>query len=357
MWRYGHLLPMGDQRMAVRLGEGYTPLLPARHIGQALGMSHLFIKDESVNPTGSFKARGLCVAVSRALELGGKEVAIPSAGNAAGAMAAYAARAALKAHVFMPQDVPLPFRQECMALGAEVTLVQGSIADCSRQVQLEAERHGWAVLSTLKEPYRLEGKKTMGFELAEQLNWKLPDVIIYPTGGGTGLIGMWKAFAELEQLGWIDASRPRMVSVQAEGCAPIVRAFHHGEERATPWEHPRTVALGLCVPSAIGDAIMLGVLRESKGTAVAVSDAELIRGQMHMSRLEGICACPEGGATLAALESLLRTGWVSPEEHVILFNTATGLKYPVALENKDTSHSRYHPNNGDDRMKGETEWQ
>jgi threonine synthase len=293
-----------------------------------MGLPHLYIKDEGLNPTGSFKARGLCMAVSRAWELGVKEVIIPSAGNAAGAMAAYAAKAGLGAHVFMPTDVPQPFRLECQALGADVTLVEGLITDCGREAQKGVEQHGWFAVSTLKEPYRLEGKKTMGYELAEQFKWHLPDVIIYPTGGGTGLIGMWKAFAELEELGWIDGHRPRMVAVQSEGCAPIPRAFHAGDEFATSWEGAHTVAAGLRVPSAVGDFLMLRALRESSGTGVTVSDTELVAAQMRMSSLEGVFACPEGGATLAALEKLLIEGWISPQDRIVLFNTGTGLKYP-----------------------------
>lgn len=332
LWRYSKVLPVRDERKAIQLGEGYTPLIHARRLGQALGLSQLYIKDESLNPTGSFKARGLCVAVSRAWELGVEEVAIPSAGNAAGAMAAYAARAGLRTHVFMPTDVPLPFRLECEAFGADVTLVEGLITDCGPKVRQGAKQYGWFDMSTLKEPYRLEGKKTMGYELAEQFNWHLPDVIIYPTGGGTGLIGMWKGFAELEELGWIDSHRPRMVAVQSEGCAPIPRAFQTGDEFATPWERARTVAAGLRVPAAVGDFLMLRALRESRGTAVAVSDAALVAAQKRMSRLEGIFACPEGGATLAALEKLLIVGWISPDERIVLFNTGTGLKYPGVFQ-------------------------
>jgi threonine synthase len=328
LWRYREVLPVRDESKAVKLGEGYTPLFHAQRLGQALDLPHLYIKDEGLNPTGSFKARGLCMAVSRAWELGVKEVVIPSAGNAAGAMAAYAAKAGLGAHVFMPADVPQPFRLECQALGADVTLVEGLITDCGHEAQKGVEQHGWFAVSTLKEPYRLEGKKTMGYELAEQFKWHLPEVIIYPTGGGTGLIGMWKAFAELGELGWIDDHRPRMVAVQAEGCAPIPRAFHAGDEFATPWEGAHTVAAGLRVPSAVGDFLMLRVLRESGGTGVAVSDAALVAAQMRMSSLEGVFACPEGGATLAALEKLLAEGWISPRDRIVLFNTGTGLKYP-----------------------------
>lgn len=328
LWRYREVLPVREASAAISLGEGYTPLLHAPRLGAELGLRSLYIKDEAVNPTGSFKARGLCLAISRAWELGVREVVIPSAGNAAGAMAAYAARAGMKAHVFMPVDVPLPFRQECHALGASVTLVEGLITDCGREAARATQEHGWFPLSTLKEPYRLEGKKTMGYELAEQFSWQLPDVIIYPTGGGTGLIGMWKAFEEMEELGWIDGYRPRMVAVQSKGCAPIPRAFHAGADFATPWEAASTVAAGLRVPAAIGDFLMLRALRESNGTAVAVSDQELVQGQMRMSSREGTFACPEGGATLAALERLLAEGWVRPDERIVLFNTGTGLKYP-----------------------------
>lgn len=328
LWRYREVLPVQDDSKAIKLGEGYTPLLHAGRLGDALGLPHLYIKDEGLNPTGSFKARGLCMAVSCAWELGVEEVAIPSAGNAAGAMAAYAARAGLRAHVSMPADVPQPFLLECQALGADITLVEGLITDCGREVQKGVEQHGWFAVSTLKEPYRLEGKKTMGYELAEQFNWNLPDVVIYPTGGGTGLIGMWKAFAELGELGWIGSHRPRMVAVQAEGCAPIPRAFHAGDEFAAPWEGAHTVAAGLRVPSALGDFLMLRALRESDGTGVTVSDPALVAAQMRMSSLEGIFACPEGGATLAALEKLLAEGWISPQERIVLFNTGTGLKYP-----------------------------
>jgi threonine synthase len=331
LWRYREMLPLRDPGNAVSLGEGYTPLLHARALGQALGLPELYIKEEGLNPTGSFKARGLCVAVSRARELGIREVAIPSAGNAAGAMAAYAARAGLPAHVFMPADVPEPFRLECLALGARVNLVDGLITDCGREAAERAAEHGWFVMSTLKEPYRLEGKKTMGYELAEQFAWKLPDVVIYPTGGGTGLIGMWKGFDELEALGWIDQYRPRLVAVQAAGCAPIPKAFDAGDEFAAPWDGAHTVAAGLRVPSAVGDFLILRALRETSGTAVVVSDEELVSAQQRMSQLEGIFACPEGGATLAALEKLQAQGWVSPDERIVLFNTGTGLKYPGVL--------------------------
>lgn len=328
LWRYRELLPVESDEYIVSLREGFTPLIHAQRLGQTLGMPRLFIKDEGVNPTGSFKARGLTMAISRAKELGVTEVVVPSAGNAAGAMAAYAARAGMKAHVFMPKDVPLPFRMECAAYGADVTLVDGLITDCGKRAHAGALEHGWFDVSTLKEPYRLEGKKTMGYELAENFGWRVPDVVIYPTGGGTGLIGMWKAFSELESLGWIDGKRPRMISVQAEGCAPIPRAFSAGKEFAASWKGAHTVAAGLRVPQAIGDFLILRALRESNGTAVAVSDEALIAAQYEMTRNEGIFACPEGGAALAALNQLLSQGLIAREETVVLFNTGTGLKYP-----------------------------
>ncbi|HDL85932.1 MAG TPA: threonine synthase, partial [Candidatus Acetothermia bacterium] len=328
LWRYRELLPVREDANIVSLGEGYTPLIHAARSGARLGMERLFIKDEGLNPTGSFKARGLCMAISRAKELGVTEVVIPSAGNAAGAMSAYAARAGMKAHVFMPSDVPLPFRLECAAYGADVHLIDGLITDCGREAHAQAEKNRWFDVSTIKEPYRVEGKKTMGYELAEQFNWILPDVVIYPTGGGTGLIGMWKAFDEMRELGWIDGVLPRMVCVQADGCAPIPRALAAGDEFASPWEDAHTVAAGLRVPQAIGDFLILRAIRESNGTAIAVSDNALIVSQRAMATEEGIFACPEGGATLAALENLLNSGAIARNETVVLFNTGTGLKYP-----------------------------
>jgi threonine synthase len=327
LWRYHELLPVRDPHYILRLGEGWTPLVRAARLGRAVDFERLYIKDEGLNPTGSFKARGLGVAVSRACELGVTAVSIPSAGNAAGAMSAYAALAGMEAHVFMPQDVPPLFVAECRALGAEVTLVEGLITDCGRVAAEGVRRLGRFDVSTLKEPYRLEGKKTMGYELAEQLGWTLPDVIVYPTGGGTGLIGMWKAVDELERLGWIGAERPRMVSVQSEGCAPMVRAFHEGQEFATPWQDAHTVADGLRVPAAVGDFLILRALRESGGTAVAVADAEMIEAANLMGRTQGIFPCPEGGATLAAFRHLRAQGWIGDDETVVLFNTGGGLKY------------------------------
>jgi len=327
LWRYRELLPIRDPKHELCLGEGYTPLIRARRLGEHLGFDNLYIKDESLNPTGSFKARGLGVAVSRAHELGVRSVSIPSAGNAAGAMSAYAALAGMHAQVFMPKDVPLPFVAECRALGAEVTLVDGLITDCGR-VAAESRRSSGAFdISTLKEPYRLEGKKTMGYEIAEQLDWSLPDVIIYPTGGGTGLIGMWKAFEEMESLGWIDSRRPRMVVVQADGCAPMVRAHLSGAVFAVPWVGARTIADGLRVPAAVGDFLILRALRESQGTAIAVSDEEMLEAAGTMGCLEGLFTCPEGAATLVAFQKLRDSGWVADNDRVVLFNTGSGLKY------------------------------
>jgi threonine synthase len=327
MWRYREVLPVRDDAAILCLGEGWTPLARASRLGQQIGCANTWIKDESLNPTGSFKARGLSAAVSRAYELGARELAIPSAGNAAGAMSAYAALAGLPAHVFMPADVPAAFRAECKALGARVTLVDGLINDCGVKVREGAAEHGWFDVSTLKEPYRIEGKKTMGYELAEQLGWALPDVIIYPTGGGTGLIGMWKAFDEMETLGLIGPARPRMVSVQSDGCAPIVRAFEAGAEHAPLWQGAHTIADGLRVPAAIGDFLILRALRASGGIALAVGDAEMIESANMIGATTGIFAAPEGGACLAAQRRLLASGWIAPDETVVLFNTGSGLKY------------------------------
>jgi threonine synthase len=327
LWRYGELLPVRDPGNIIDLGEGWTPLLHASRLGAQIGCPNTLIKDEGLNPTGSFKARGQAVAVSRARELGARAVAVPSAGNAAGAMAAYAAAAGMEAHVFMPADVPHSFRAECAALGASVTLVDGLINDCAVKVREGAAAHGWFDVSTLREPYRVEGKKTMGFELAEQLGWRLPDVIIYPTGGGTGLVGMWKAFDELEQLGLIGPERPRMVSVQAEGCAPIVRAFAAGEEHAPLWQGAHTIADGLRVPVAIGDFLIIRALRASGGTAIAVSDEAMLAHTNKMGAATGVFGAPEGGACLAAHVELLAQGWIGRDETVVLFNTGSGAKY------------------------------
>ncbi len=327
MWRYLELLPVENSQEIVTLGEGFTPLLEARRLASRLGLRKLWIKDESVNPTGSFKARGLSVAVSMAKAFGVRKLAIPSAGNAAGALAAYAARAGLESHIFMPRDVPPANRIECEAVGAQVTLVDGLITDCGRIVAEQKDAEGWFDVSTLKEPYRIEGKKTLGLELAEQLGWRLPDVIIYPTGGGTGLIGMWKAFDELEQLGWIDSRRPRMVCVQASGCAPIVKAFGKKQQHAEEWQGATTVASGLRVPKAIGDFMILDILRKSQGTAIAVTDAEMLEDISVIGRDEGLFVAPEGAATLSALRRLLASEFIREQDEVVLFNTGSGLKY------------------------------
>ena len=299
-----------------------------------MGMSHLLIKDESQNPTDSFKARGMSVAVSMAKELGAKKLAAPSAGNAAGALAAYCARAGLGAYLFMPRDTPRANVIECEVAGAHVTLVDGLITDCGAEVARRKESEGWFDVSTLKEPYRVEGKKTLGYEIAEQTEWSLPDVIVYPTGGGTGLVGMWKAFDELQQLGWIGEKRPRMISVQAAGCAPIVRAFDAGARFAEEFEDAHTVASGLRVPKAIGDFLILDAIRESGGTAIAVEDDELLEGSRELARTEGIFAAPEGGACVPALRKLLERGDVKPDERVVLFNTGSGIKYLEAFEKR-----------------------
>ena len=327
LWRYAEVLPVRDERYRLTLGEGWTPLIHAKRLGQTLDFPNLFIKEEGVNPTTSFKARGLSVAVSRAYELGVTAVSIPSAGNAAGAMSAYAALAGLESHVFMPKDVPHPFIAECKALGATVNLVDGLITDCGKIAAEGVKKYGRFDISTLKEPYRLEGKKTMGYELAEQMNWQLPDVVIYPTGGGTGLIGMWKAFDEMEALGWIGSKRPRMVTVQSDGCAPMVRAFHAGTEFAEPWEDAHSVADGLRVPAAVGDFLILRTLRESNGNAVSVEDGMMLENANLIGKSEGLFVSPEGGATLAAFRMLRELDWIADHETVVLFNTGSGHKY------------------------------
>ncbi|RME91243.1 MAG: threonine synthase [Anaerolineae bacterium] len=327
LWRWAEILPVRSAAFRLTLGEGDTPLLPAPRLGQRLGLEHLYIKDESANPTATFKARGLVMAVSKGMELGMSAFVIPTAGNAGGALAAYAARAGAEAHVYMPQDAPHANQREVEIAGAHLHLVDGLISDAARLAAAEAKAHGWFDVSTFKEPYRVEGKKTMGLELAEAFDWNLPDVIVYPTGGGTGLVGMWKAFAELEAMGWIDSRRPRLVSVQAAGCAPIVRAFQEGAARAKPWENAHTLASGLRVPAAFADRLILRALYESGGTAVAVSDEEIVDAQRELAHSEGIFAAPEGAATLAGLKRLCREGWISPEARVVLFNTGSGLKY------------------------------
>ena len=340
MWRYAELMPLlpvagrgSERESAVSLGEGWTPLIRTRRLGKSLGLDQLYVKDESLNPTNSFKARGLSAAVTRAFYLGAKVLSIPTAGNAGNAMAAYAARAGLSAQVFMPKDVKQPFIRECEIYGADVTLVDGLITDAGRIAAEKGKPLGWYDVSTLKEPYRIEGKKTMGYEIAEQLGWTLPDWIIYPTGGGTGMVGMWKAFAEMSALGWIDpVRRPQMVTAQAAGCAPIVRAFAAGTEKAAPWENAQTIADGLRVPKAIGDFLVLRALRESHGTAIAVGDTEMVTGMKDLGKLEGISAAPEGGAALHALRVLIAQGRIKPHDRVVLFNTGGALKYLDVLQ-------------------------
>jgi len=329
MWRYAPVLPPADDAV-VSLGEGWTPLLRSRRLGPRLGAEAVWIKDEGLNPTGSFKARGLSCAVSMCVELGIRKAAIPSAGNAASALAAYAAAAGMEAHIFMPRDVPQANYLECKAYGAHVTLVDGLISDCARVIEERAPAEGWFNLSTLKEPYRIEGKKTMGYEVAEQLGWELPDAIFYPTGGGVGLIGMWKAFDEMERLGWIGSRRPKMIVVQAEGCQPVVRAFEEHEARSRFFEDARTLAAGLRVPKPLGDFLILRAVRESGGTAIAVSDEEMLDAGIQLASEEGIYAAPEGAACVAALAKLLACGFLKPSDRMVLFNTGSGLKYPEA---------------------------
>jgi threonine synthase len=328
MWRWHELLPVWREENQIFLGEGDAPLLSLPHIEEELGLLNLYVKDESNNPTGSFKARGLAAAISKAKELGVEKVIIPTAGNAGGAMAAYAARAGLKSHIFMPKDTPLANMEESRIMGAEVVLVDGLISDAAALAGEKARAEDWFDVSTFKEPYRVEGKKVMGYELAEAFGWQLPDVIIYPTGGGTGLVGMWKAFAELEALGWLEnTKRPRMVSVQAEGCAPVVKAFQANASTCEFWPNAQTVASGLRVPKSFADHLILQDIYDSEGTAIAVSDKEILKSQQQWAGMEGIFAAPEGAATLAALKELIKQGWVHPEERIVLFNTGSGLKY------------------------------
>ncbi len=327
LWRYREVLPVKDEANIVTLGEGFTPLLPAPRLGAKHGMKKLFIKDEAQNPTGSFKARGMTAAVSMAKQYGLKKLAVPSAGNAAGALAAYAARAGMEAHIFMPKDTPKANIIECEQMGANVTLINGLITDCGAEVAKRKTAEGWFDVSTLKEPYRAEGKKTLGYELAEQFNWTLPDAILYPTGGGTGLIGMWKAFDEMEQMGWIGKKRPKMFTVQADGCQPIVRAFETGEKFAAEHLGAHTKASGLRVPKAIGDFLMLEALRKSGGGAVAIPDANMLADTKLVGAAEGVFPAPEGAACYSALKVLLAAKKITPDETVVLFNTSTGLKY------------------------------
>ena len=332
LWRYEEVLPVEKRENRVTLGEGLTPLHRAERLGEKYGFKNLFIKDESANPTASFKARGMTAAVSMAKELGVTKVAAPSAGNAAGALAAYAAKAGMEAFLFMPRDTPQANIIECEQMGANVTLVDGLITDCGKIVAERKEAEGWFDVSTLKEPYRAEGKKTMGYELAEQFDWRLPDVILYPTGGGTGLIGMWKAFDEMEKMGLIDSKRPRMVSVQSLGCAPIVKAFHEGDMFAAEFPNAHTVASGLRVPKAIGDFLILDALHKSGGTAVAVTDEELIAATREIGAAEGLFCAPEGAACLPALRKMIEQDLVEENETVVIFNTGAGVKYLEAFQ-------------------------
>lgn len=329
MWRYAEILP---SREAVTLGEGMTPILHAKRLGAAMGLRNLYIKDEGLNPTGSFKARGLSAAVSRAKELGVKVLATPTAGNAGGALAAYAAQAGIPCVIVMPVDTPLANEMECRAFGADVRKLDGLISDCGKYVAENKDKHGWYEVTTLKEPYRIEGKKTMAYELWEQFDGKLPDVIIYPTGGGVGMIGMWKAFEEMEAMGWMGSARPRMVTVQAAGCAPIVDAFEKGANSAPMWQNASTIASGLRVPKAIGDFLILQAIRESKGTAVAANDDEILSTSKDLAAKEGMYAAPEGGATVVAARKLAERKWIRPDETVVLFNTGCGYKYNEAWQ-------------------------
>jgi threonine synthase len=333
MWRYAPVLP-ADAAEAVTLDEGWTPLTQVKTLQREFGALDLWVKDEGRNPTDSFKARGLSCAVTMAKKLGVKKLAIPSAGNAASALAAYAAVAGLEANIFMPIDVPQANFIECKAFGANVTLVNGLISDCGKIVAERKDREGWFDVSTLKEPYRIEGKKTMGYELAEQMNWELPDAILYPCGGGVGLIGMWKAFAELEELGWIGSKRPKMIAVQAEGCEPITRAFQQNAPVSEFFQNASTVASGLRVPKALGDFLVLNAVRESSGMALSISDEEMLDAGVQLATAEGIFAAPEGGACVAAVRQLLKTGFLKPQERIVIYNTGSGLKYLEAYSTR-----------------------
>ena len=332
LWRYREVLPVASEASIISLGEGFTPLLHARRLGDRLGLPNLYLKDDSQNPTGSFKARGMAVAVSKAHELGIRKLALPTAGNAGGALAAYAAKAGMEAAVFMPEGTPLANRLECALHGAKVTLVPGSIKDCARVMRETLQGEDWFDVSTLREPYRVEGKKTLAYEVCEQMDGRLPDAVIYPAGGGTGLIGMWKAFDEMQEMGWIKERRPRMFAIQAHGCAPLVRAYAEGAETAAEWENPTTIASGLRVPSAIGDFLILQTIRKSRGAALAVSDVDTLAGVRLIAETEGLMTSPEGGATLIGLKKLLAEGFLGGHEYIVLFLTASGYKYMEALE-------------------------
>ncbi len=332
IWRWHEMLPVLDPSHRLTLGEGDTPLIKADRLANAVGLRHLYIKDEGRNPTGTFKARGLCMAVAKALELGLRELWIPTAGNAGSALAAYAARAGIQAYVFMPADAPEIYPREVMAYGAKLERLPGFLDQVGKKAAKLAEKRGWFGVATFKEPYRVEGKKTMGLELAEAFRWRLPEVILYPTGGGTGLVGMWKAFQELKALGWLEGELPKLVAVQPEGCAPVVRALEKGKERVSLWRRPQTAAHGLRVPRVFADRLVLDAIRESAGRGVAVSEAEMREARAELGRLEGISACLEGAATWAGLKRLAKEGWLQAEARVVLFNTGTGLKQAAGQE-------------------------
>lgn len=328
IWRWHEIMPVKDEKYRITLGEGWTPLVKVSNFGEKNNLSNVHIKDEGLNPTATFKSRGLCAAVSKALELGEKEFVLPSAGNAGAALAAYAAHAKAKAHVFVPMDAPEFIKNEIEIMGADIRFVEGLISDAGEKAKAAGEKYGWFSMSTLKEPYRVEGKKTMGLELAEHLNWELPDAIIYPTGGGTGIVGMWKAFDEMEELGLIDSQRPKMVTVQPSGCQPMVRAFHEGTEFAKTWENAHSFAAGIRVPGAIGDYLILQALRNSKGTAIAVDDIEINEAMFSFAKEEGIMIAPEAAATVAATIKLHEDGFFDKDENIIMFVTGSGLTTP-----------------------------
>ena len=331
LWRYWELLPVKKEENVVSLGEGMTPLLPLKKLGPELGMNSLFLKDEGLIPTGTFKARGAAIGVSKAKELGIKVLAMPTNGNAGGSWAAYCAKAGIKAVIVMPKDAPVINRKEVAVAGAGLYLVDGLIGDAGKIVGRAIAEYGWYDASTLKEPYRIEGKKTMGFEIAEQLDWQVPDVIIYPTGGGVGMIGIYKGIRELQEIGWIGEKMPRLVSVQSAGCAPVVKAWKEKRHESTYWENSRTIAFGLNVPKALGDFLILDAIYNTRGCAVAVEDDEILKAQHMLASHEGIFSCPEGAATLSAAIELARNGWIKSDERVVLLNTGTGLKYPETV--------------------------
>ena len=331
LWRYWELLPVNKEENIVSLGEGMTPLIHLEKSGPKLGVNHLYLKDEGLIPTGTFKARGAAVGVSRAKELGIKVLAMPTNGNAGGSWAAYCAKAGIKAIIVMPQDAPMINRKEVAITGAELYLVDGLISDAGKIVGRAVAEYGWYDASTLKEPYRIEGKKTMGLEIVEQLDWEVPDVIVYPTGGGVGIIGIYKGLMELQEIGWIGEKMPRLVSVQSKGCAPVVKAWEEKKSESVFWENSNTIAFGLNVPKALGDFLILQAIYETNGCAVAVEDNEILRAQQMLASEEGIFCCPEGAATLSAAIKLARNGWIKPDERVVLLNTGTGLKYPETV--------------------------